>query len=150
MAETTVTTATATIDAPAEVIFEQIADPARQIAWDGNDNLAESAEGQRVRAVGDVFVTITTKGNERHNHVVELEEGRRIAWCPAEPGGEPLGHLWRWEVRPVGDGRSEVTHTYDWTHLTDEQRFERARSTTTERLQASLERLAQVCEQPSR
>ena len=28
-----------------------------------------------------------TRGDIRENHVVEFEEGRRIAWTPAEPGG---------------------------------------------------------------
>ncbi|MFA4841203.1 MAG: polyketide cyclase, partial [Agrococcus sp.] len=71
------------VAAPADIIFEQIADPARQPAWDGNDNLADAAEGQRVRAVGDVFsMTLTGDGAVRENHVVEFEEGRRIAWKP--------------------------------------------------------------------
>lgn len=145
MDETTVVHASAVIDAPTGVIFEEIADPSRQPAWDGNDNLAEAAPGQRVRAVGDVFVmTLTKDGVQRDNHVVEFEEGRCIAWCPAEPGAEPLGHLWRWELSPTADGRTEVTHTYDWTRLTDPRRVERARSTTTGRLQASIERLASV------
>ncbi|KRE35773.1 polyketide cyclase [Janibacter sp. Soil728] len=142
MDETKIVSASTVIAAPAETIFEEIADPARQIAWDGNDNLAESADGQRVRAVGDVFVTLTTKGNARHNHVVEFEEGHRIAWRPSAEGQAPFGHLWRWELRPLDDGRTEVTHTYDWTDLTDETRLPRARRTTSERLQDSLDRLA--------
>jgi hypothetical protein len=40
-----------------------------------------------------------------------------------------------------------VTHTYDWTQLTDEGRFKRARSTTSDKLAASLERLAALAEQ---
>ena len=41
-------------------IFELIADPARQPRWDGNDNLAGAAAGQRVRRAGDVFrMTLT-------------------------------------------------------------------------------------------
>lgn len=142
MDETKIVSASTVIAAPAEAIFEEIADPARQIAWDGNENLAESAAGQRVHAVGDVFVTITTSGNARHNHVVEFEEGRLIAWRPSAEGQAPFGHLWRWELRPTDDGGTEATHTYDWTELTDESRVERARSTTGERLQASLDRLA--------
>jgi uncharacterized protein YndB with AHSA1/START domain len=130
------------IDAPAAEVFEQIADPSRQPTWDGNDNLARAVGGQRVRRVGDVFVMVTTKGNERHNHVVEFEEGRRIAWRPAEPGQQPPGHLWRWELQPLDPERTEVTHTYDWTELHDERRLPRARATTADRLQASLERLA--------
>ncbi len=45
-----IVSATRVIAANAERIFELIADPARQPSWDGNDNLASSAPGQRVRA----------------------------------------------------------------------------------------------------
>lgn len=134
--------ASAVIDAPAAEIFEQIADPSCQPAWDGNDNLSFAAPGQRVQGSGDVFVMITTKGHERHNHVRDFVEGRLIAWAPSEPGQEPPGHLWRWELLPVDEQRTIVTHTYDWSQLRDEQRFERARATTADRLQASIDRLA--------
>jgi uncharacterized protein YndB with AHSA1/START domain len=134
------------IAADPAVIFEYIADPARQPLWDGNDNLAEAPPGQRVRSVGDVFTMTLSMGAVRHNHVVEFDEARLIAWRPAEPGGEPPGHLWRWTLQPLDDGRTLVTHTYDWTQLTDPSRFERARATTADRLNASLERLARLVE----
>ena len=91
------------IAAPADDIFELIADPSLQPRWDGNDNLAEARTGQRVRAVGDVFTMTITMGSLRDNHVVEFEEGRLIAWRPSEPGQEPPGHLWRWELEPLDD-----------------------------------------------
>jgi uncharacterized protein YndB with AHSA1/START domain len=73
-------------------IFELIADPAQQPRWDGNDNLAQAPGGQRVRRVGEVFtMTLTHVGAIRENHVVEFEEGRRIAWRPAESGKRPPG-----------------------------------------------------------
>ena len=72
-------------------IFELIADPAQQPRWDGNDNLAEAAAGQRVRRTGEVFTMTLTRGGIRENHVVEFEEGRRIAWLPAEPGQRAAG-----------------------------------------------------------
>jgi uncharacterized protein YndB with AHSA1/START domain len=137
------------IAADAAVIFEFIADPARQPLWDGNDNLAEAPLGQRVRGVGDVFTMTLTMGTVRHNHVVEFEEGRVIAWRPSEPGGEPPGHLWRWTLEPVGDETTLVTHTYDWTQLTDPSRLERALATTADRLDASVERLAALVEHAS-
>jgi uncharacterized protein YndB with AHSA1/START domain len=127
-------------------IFELIADPAQQPRWDGNDNLAEAAAGQRVRQPGDVFTMRLTGGAMRENHVVEFDEGRRIAWMPAEVGRERPGHLWRWELEPIGAARTRVTHTYDWTGLTDENRFATARATTTDKLQASLDRLAVLAE----
>jgi uncharacterized protein YndB with AHSA1/START domain len=141
-----VVSASREVAAPSERIFELIAEPSQQPRWDGNDNLTEAAPGQRVRTVGDVFAMTTTKGNVRENHVVEFDEGRRIAWKPAEPGQEPPGHLWRWELEPLDESRTRVIHTYDWTDLTDENRLPRARATTAERLQASLERLAALAE----
>src|SRR3954451_16660340 len=98
--EQKVVSAQLVIDAAAPVVFELIAHPARQPAWDGNDNLATAAEGQRVRAVGDVFTMTLTGGAVRENRVVEFEEARRIAWLPSEPEAEPPGHLWRWELEP--------------------------------------------------
>ncbi len=132
--------------AGAEQIFELIADPTQQPHWDGNDNLAEAPPGQRVRAVGEVFTMTLTGGNVRENHVVEFDEGRRIAWRPAEPGQEPPGHLWRWELEPIDSAHTRVTHTYDWTRLTDQTRLPRARATTADKLQSSLDRLAALAQ----
>jgi uncharacterized protein YndB with AHSA1/START domain len=134
------------IAAPAATIFELIAEPTAQPRWDGNDNLAQASAGQRVRAVGDVFTMTLTLGVDRENHVVEFEEGRLIAWQPSELGATPPGHLWRWQLEPVDDGHTRVTHTYDWTRLTDEKRTVRARATTAEKLQASVDRLAALAE----
>lgn len=132
------------VAAPAAVIFDILADPARHPDIDGNDNVAEGTAGSRVRALGEIFTVTLTTGSVRENHVVEFEEGRRIAWRPAEPGATPPGHLWRWEIEPIDDTSSRVVHTYDWTALTDEQRIPRARSTTTARLRPSIDRLALV------
>jgi uncharacterized protein YndB with AHSA1/START domain len=141
-----VVSASREIAAPADRIFELIADPAQQPRWDGNDNLADAAAGQRVRAVGDVFQMALTVGSVRDNHIVEFEEGQLIAWRPSEPGKQPPGHLWRWRLEPVDGARTLVTHTYDWSRLTDETRLPRARATTEDRLQASMERLAELAE----
>lgn len=141
-----VVSASRDIAAGASVIFELIAEPTQQPRWDGNDNLSEAPTGQRVRAVGDVFTMTTTKGNVRENHVVEFDEGRCIAWRPAEPGQEPPGHLWRWELAPIDTSHTRVTHTYDWTRLTDDRRIPRAQATTSDRLRASIDRLASIAE----
>jgi uncharacterized protein YndB with AHSA1/START domain len=151
MAETEprIVSAVRDIAASAATIFELIADPALQSRWDGNDNLAEAAPGQRVHAVGDVFTMGITTGAVRENHVVEFEEGRLIAWRPAEVGKPPPGHLWRWELVPMDDNHTRVTHTYDWTELTDEKRLVRARMTSPEWLGRSLGRLAEVAQHPA-
>ncbi|KXO88667.1 polyketide cyclase [Tsukamurella pulmonis] len=140
--DTRIVSASRDVAAPADTIFDLIADPARQPEWDGNDNLTAAAPGQRVRAVGDVFTMTLTNGQVRENHVTEFVEGSRIAWLPSVVGEPAPGHLWRWELALLPDGGTRVTHTYDWTQLRDEQRLPRARATTADRLAASLERLA--------
>src|SRR6478672_369664 len=101
--ERRVVSASREIAAGPEQIFELIADPARQPSWDGNDNLGTADAGQRVRAIGDMFVMTLNSGSVRENHVVEFDEGRRIAWRPSEPDAPPPGHLWRWELFPVDE-----------------------------------------------
>jgi uncharacterized protein YndB with AHSA1/START domain len=144
-----IVTASREIRAPAEQIFELIADPAQQPRWDGNTNLGRADAGQRVRAVGDVFTMTLRTGQVRENHVVEFEEGRLIAWRPSPVGKPQPGHLWRWELESLASGRTRVTHTYDWTQLRDRSRLPRARKTTPDSLRASLDRLAELAEDPS-
>src|ERR1700754_15918 len=141
-----VVSASREIAAPADKIFEFIADPSLQPRWDGNDNLAEAQAGQRVRAVGDVFTMTITMGSDRDNHVVEFDEGRLIAWRPSEPGKKPPGHLWRWQLEPLDAGRALVTHTYDWTQLTEKNRLPRPQAPTEDKLQASIQNLAELVE----
>jgi uncharacterized protein YndB with AHSA1/START domain len=146
MSQHKVVSASLNIAAPADRIFGLIADPAEQPRWDGNDNLAEAAEGQRVHGVGEMFLTSITQGAVRENHVVEFEEGRLIAWRPSEPASPPPGHLWRWELAPLDDTHTRVTHTYDWSRLTDENRFAWARATGVDETMSSLMRLAELAE----
>lgn len=147
MTEQTVVSASAEVAAPAATIFELIADPRRQPEWDGNGNLAASTS-PRVTAAGQVFEMDNTSGKHKVNHVSVFEEGRGIGWLPADAGGTPPGHLWLWELEPLGADRTRVTHTYDFSHLdaTDERRLARARSTTPDRLRASIDRLAALAQ----
>ena len=147
--EPRIVSASRVVRAPTDRIFELIADPSRQPEWDANDNLATAAPGQPLRSVADVFSMTLTMGAIRQNHVVEFTEGRLIAWKPAEPDQPPVGHLWRWELEPIDEATSRVVHTYDWTGLHDQSRFERARATTSARLGASIDRLATLVETES-
>ncbi|MGO1174243.1 MAG: hypothetical protein ACTHXO_12780 [Actinomycetaceae bacterium] len=144
--ETRVVSASLEIEAPAAEIFELIAVPANQPRWDGNDNLVESPVTTQVAEVGEVFEMLNTSGSTRANTVSELEQDRLVAWMPGVVGEEPVGHVWRWELRPESEGRTLVTHTYDWTNLHDEKRLTRARATTSEHLLASVRRLKELAE----
>jgi uncharacterized protein YndB with AHSA1/START domain len=102
----TVVSASREIAAPADKIFELIADPSQQPRWDGNDNLAEADAGQRVQAAGDVFTMVLTMGVLRDNHVAEFDEGRLIAWRPSEQGKETA----RSPVAMAARTRRRLTH----------------------------------------
>lgn len=143
-----VVTASREIAAPVATLFDLIADPAEQPRWDGNDNLAGAEAGQRVRAVGDVFVMTNRNGGVRDNHVVAFVEGREIAWRPAPHGEQPAGHQWGWVLEPLEDGRTLVTHVYDFSDLpaSQEGRLAKARQMTPEKLMASIDRLAELAE----
>ena len=147
---TRVVRASRVIEASAERFFELIADPTQQPLWDGTDNLKEAAPGQRVGAVGDVFTMRLKRSGVRDNRVVDFVEGRRLVWRPAVQGKSPPGHLWAWEPEPPGPSRTLVTHICDWTGLKDRSRMARARATTTEKLKASLDRLAALAEERGR
>lgn len=146
MSEQRIISAQGVVDASAPRIFSLIADPARQPEWDGNNNLSTAESSPRVTAVGDVFTMVLTNGQVRENHVVEFAENQLIAWKPSGVGQPQPGHLWRWELEKLDEGRMQVTHTYDWTQLEDEQRMARARSTTADMLAASIDRLRQLAE----
>lgn len=142
MTQDRIVSATRAISASADRIFALIADPSRHSEWDGNGNVASSAPGQRVHQVGEVFKTTLTGGEIRENHIVEFIEASQIAWLPAELRKQPPGHLWRFQLSQVNPSLTTVTHTYDWTALTDTKRLVRAQATTAEMLRASLDRLA--------
>ena len=72
-----------------------------------------------------------TRGDIRENHVVEFEEGRRMAWRPAEVGSRRPGTCGAGNSSRPAPSRTRVTCTYDWTQLTDPRRAcGRARATT--------------------
>lgn len=83
--------------------------------------------------------------NLRENHVVEFEEGRRIAWLTRGAGpttGSPgSSSPWTRRTRTL----ESPIHTTG-SGLTDEKRFPRARATTADKLRASLDRLAELAQ----
>ena len=100
------------VHAPAEKIFELLADPANHPLIDGSGSVRESlSTGPRRLTLGSRFGMRMRMGLPYtiRNTVVEFEEGTRLAWRHFH------GHRWRWQLRDLGDGSTEVTETFDWS-----------------------------------
>jgi uncharacterized protein YndB with AHSA1/START domain len=103
---------TRTVDAPATKIFELLANPAKHPLLDGSGSVVGSlGTGSRRLELGANFGMDMKIGlpYKVKNTVVEFEEGSLIAWRHFN------GHRWRWQLKDLGDGRTEVTETFDWS-----------------------------------
>lgn len=101
---------TATIPAPAADLFEILATPRRHAEIDGSGTVRSAYAGPERLSLGATFGMSMRRGAPYRitSTVVELEEGRRIAWR------HPLGHVWRYLLEPV-EGGTRVTEQFDWS-----------------------------------
>jgi hypothetical protein len=110
MPRSQVVSASRVIAAPAEAIFDLLADPSRHAVLDGSGTVrGYRGEPQRLK-LGSRFsmnmhVVVPYRIN---NTVVEFEDGRLIAWRHFG------GHRWRFELQPEDEG-TRVTESFDWS-----------------------------------
>jgi uncharacterized protein YndB with AHSA1/START domain len=117
------------IQAPADQLFEMLADPARHPGIDGSGMLRHAIGRQVITGVGDTF-TMSMHNDEMGdyemtNHVVEYQPNRRIGWEPVLTAAsreqdqadlhDRAGHRWIFELTPVGPDATVVTEIYDCT-----------------------------------
>ena len=133
MAEDSIS-ATAIIDAPAEVIFAVLADPAKHAAIDGIGWVCEPVDGEPLTAAGQIFrmpmfhPNHPDGGYEVANRIQVLDRPNVISWETGyDPGDGTLifdGWVWRYDLTPAGPGSTEVTLSYDWSACGDAVREE--------------------------
>lgn len=117
-------TVSRTIDASAKDIFAVLSNPERHAELDGSGFIRADHKTDRVTASGQVF-TMNMEGDHMggeyrtDNHVVGFDENKLIAWKTAPEGTEPPGWQWVWELEPQSEQATVVTHTYDWSQVTD-------------------------------
>ncbi len=110
--------ATRLIPAPADQIFDLLADPGRHPEIDGSGTVVASrSRGERRLKLGDVFGMDMRMGVAYRTRcvVVEFVEDRLIAWqvrAPAPLNKVFTGRIWRYELQPT-DGGTMVTETWD-------------------------------------
>ena len=115
----------ATVDATSDAVFGVLADPTTHEAIDGTGWVRESLDGQPVTRTDQVFRIAMYHDNhpdrnyEMANVVRVFEPSRAIAWEPGQEGPDGEigcgGWIWRYDLAPVGAGRTDVTLTYDWS-----------------------------------
>ena len=95
------------IAAPAQEIFDILADPVKHSVIDGSGTVTATRTQQRL-ALGEAFgMSMHNRISYKTNPIVtEFEEGRVVAW--RNKGGP----TWRYELFPAEDG-TRVVETYD-------------------------------------
>jgi uncharacterized protein YndB with AHSA1/START domain len=131
---------TRVIPAPAAEIFELLARPAQHRLIDGSRSVQGIQPGTPERLSAGAKFGMTMKVGLPYkilNHVVEFEEGRRIAWRHFG------GHVWRYVLEPLDDGRTRVTEQFDarTSRSPFVLRLMRARSRNRTSIEATLDRL---------
>lgn len=114
LTDTLSVSATTTIDAPPEVVFDIVADPRQHARIDGSGSVRGLVSGPSRLSLGSRFAVDMRLGAPYRisNKVVEFEEDRRIAW-------RHFGaHRWRYELSPLPSGGTEVTETWDASRYT--------------------------------
>ena len=103
------TAARIVIDAPAQQIFDLIADPRCHPLFDGSGTLQGSISGPERLYLGAKFgMAMKIKLPYRiTNRVVAFDESRKISWCHL------MKWTWSYELKDLGAGRTEVTETFD-------------------------------------
>jgi hypothetical protein len=98
------------VPAPAQMIFDLLADPRRHGEIDGSGSIQSAQIDAPERLSLDATFGMQMKIGVRYkitNTVVEFEEGKTIAWRHFG------GHIWRYTLEPV-DGGTKVTEQFDW------------------------------------
>ena len=145
------------IPAPADKIFDILADPSRHALIDGSgmvQGMHSSAEPRL--ALGTLFkmsMRAAWLPYSTVSRVIEFEEDRRIAWKTGPEGfmGRVLaGRVWRFELEPVAEG-TVVRETWDITE--DHQRAllklgDLYSGKTRRDIERTLERLGEVLAGP--
>jgi hypothetical protein len=133
---------------PSEV-FRIVCDPNMHVEIDGSGMLEAAPDAKPLEAAGDAFEIAMDReplgdipmGKYKVlNTVTRIVPDELLEWNVGSAEHGAFGHLYGWEITPVGDEESEVTNYCDWSGISDEVR-ERFPIVPKEMMEKSVENL---------
>ena len=144
------------IAAPADRIFDLLADPARHHDIDGSGSVRDAKPGPERLSMGAQFGMAMQLGYKysTRNDVIEFDDGKRIAWQTAPTSSLQSkvagGRIWRYELEPAGAG-TLVRESWDISQekqpLKSLLRIGPAQNHTRQAMEKSLANIARLTEQ---
>jgi uncharacterized protein YndB with AHSA1/START domain len=145
------------IAAPADRIFELLANPDRHHDIDGSGSVRDAKDSPARLTLGAQF------GMKMHlgygystlNEVIEFDDGKRIAW-QTRPAGNIQGRffggrIWRYELEPADGGATRVRESWDISQEKGPVKnllgLGRVKAHTRSSIEKTLEHIAQLTEQ---
>ena len=144
------------IAAPADRIFELLADPARHHDIDGSGSVRDAKQSPPRLTLGAQFGMSMQLGVKYStvNEIIEFDDGKRIAW-QTRPAGNLRGRffggrIWRYELEPA-DGGTLVRESWDVSQekgpIKNVLRTGRSKDHTRKSMEQTLAKIAQLTEQ---
>ncbi len=100
------------VQAPAQELFELVANPHRHHELDGSDTVRPDAKGPEQLAEGDTFTVRMKMYGVPYmitSTATRIEPGKVVEWK------HPGGHKWRYEFEELGPSETRVTETFDYS-----------------------------------
>jgi hypothetical protein len=148
--------ATRRIAAPAHAIYAIVSSPSGHVEFDGSGMLVSTGDDAPTK-VGDTFEMHMDRrplGDIANlieydvlNTVTRIEPNRRFEWAIGS-ASRKFGHVYGWQLDPVGDDETDVTNYCDWTDVPEELLAARAWPVVpVEMLEQSVAKLEQLVAQ---